>query len=133
MIVTETYKQATWSSLSEEARIRRALADNQTTTNTPNLRAPITHSSNNTCLPLGFSADVKGGALSHFYLYLACTQILVTYGEIYFHCRAKRILSENVAENPVCSTLSVSNVLNPWSHHRNRRPLPPAPTQQDES
>lgn len=66
MIVTETYKQATWSSLSEEARIRRALADNQTTTNTPNLRAPITHSSNNTCFPLGFSADVKGGPFHIF-------------------------------------------------------------------
>lgn len=55
MTFTETYKQATRSSLCEEARIRRALADNQTTTNTPNRSAPITHSSNN--LPLGFSTD----------------------------------------------------------------------------
>lgn len=44
----KTYKQATWSSLSEEARNRRALADNQTTTNTPNLSAPITHNRSNT-------------------------------------------------------------------------------------
>lgn len=57
MTFTETYKQATRSSLCEEARGRRALADSQSTTNTPNLSAPITHSSANTRLPSGSSAD----------------------------------------------------------------------------
>jgi len=34
-------------------------------------------------------------------------------------------LKKKVTGNPECSTLSVSKVLNPWSHQRNRRPSPP--------
>lgn len=52
---------------------------------------------------------------------------LLSCGLISTHCRADQILtSERVTANPVCSTLSGSSALNPWSHHRNRRPFPPS-------
>ena len=51
-IFTETYKRSTWSSVTEEARIWRAPADSQTTTNTLILSAPITHCMSNHILPL---------------------------------------------------------------------------------
>ena len=98
MIFTRTYKQATWSSFTEEAHTWRALAGSQTTTNTLILSTSITQCRSN-----------RWGYLPFHILPLPCLHTvlhLVTCEEFYVHCRARRILSsEKVTENPACSTL----------------------------
>lgn len=97
-------KQATWSSLREEARIQRAPTHNQTTTST-RISAHQSHTP-------GLTNVSPLRSCLFYIIFILPTQNLVTYWYIYVECRAKKIYlsDEKVTRNPVCSTLSVSKV-----------------------